>query len=252
MLIVTWLLSLPLLWKIVIPLLVLVSTVIIALWGGLTIQWGKKTIRLGTNRKGRSCMDCSRYVRITQTKVDRKICTIENKKLKDKMNYSEQRLLGLQSLIVQMYSQLVHSKGVSPGDLSGLPLDVKESQECNLFEARLGQLIHLIKDELRRSFKENGFHELSEIELSVYIQDQIKTILAMTDNYLGANYPRQMIISLDEVKDVLHSLRHDVRDAIEDTYRRAKEVEIESEHKITMLETEYETDITTFINAKQG
>jgi len=247
-----WLLSLPLAWKIATPLIVLVATVIVSLWGGLSFQWGKKTIRLGYKGKGNNCMDCSRYVRITQTKVNREIATLENKKLKDKMNYVEHKLLGLKSIIFQSFSKAMHAKGAYSDGLTGLSLDMKESQECNLFEARLGEIMQIMKDEIRRSFKENGFHEISEVEFSVYINGQTKTLSHMINSYLAANYPRQMILTLDEVQDLFEILHRDMEDIIEYVYRNAKEVELDTEQKISVLENQYELTIDNFATEKQG
>lgn len=242
--------SLPLVWKVIIPILILIALVLIAILGGMSIQWGSKTLlRLGKGRR-RSCMDCSRYVRITQTKTNQQISKIENKKLKDKMNYVEHKLLGLHNVIYRAFSKAVTDKGCSPTGVEGLRLDIKESQECNLFEARLTDVLRLMKDEIRRSFKENGFHELSTTEFNAYVKDQIEVLFTIFDQYMSANFPRQMILSLVDLKDVMSTLRSEIEDTIEEIYMRANELENDAERKILDIETDYETAIDNYINFK--
>lgn len=223
---------------------ILATCIIISIYGQAAIGWGKTKIGLGgakskiKYKQKRDCMDCLTILRGKAAKINRKIHSIENKILKDKMNHAEQKIVTIQRMIFTKYSKAVRDKDIGSED--------RESKECNLYHARMVIALGIIKDELRRSFKENGFHELSETELNVYIKDQTKMILGIYNEYMLANYPRQMVVSAEEAQEVIDDLAAEIREILDDLYRKAREIELDYNKDILQLEQVYEQDVDEF------
>lgn len=239
--IATW----PLWAQIISGLSILITSIIISIYGQAAIGWGKTKIGLGGSRskikykQKRDCMDCVTILRGKAAKINRKIHSIENKILKDKMNQAEQKIATFQRIVFTKYSKAVRDKGIGSED--------RQSKECNLYHARMAMALAIVKDELRRSFKENGFHELSETELNVYIRGQVEMIINIYQEYMVANYPRQMLVTMEEAQEVIHDLTAEIKDLFEELYRKAKEIEVDYNQDILELEQTYEHEVDEFV-----
>lgn len=96
----------------------------------------------------------------------------------------------------------------------------------------------LLKNELRRSFKENGFDNLSGHEFASFVKDKSKTLHAMLRQHLMDLYPpdeRKLFVSMEEIMDYLDKKESEYEDIIFEIFIEAKKFkrhEIETYKKI--------------------
>jgi hypothetical protein len=208
-----WLATLPLTWQITLPILVIVAIVIIALYGKVWFTMGKKTFGIGKggNRK-RDCMECSKFHRAEAAKVNRKIVRIESSIMKSKMNYVEQKLLDIKRTI---YTQF--SKDLKSAQTKGIESALRD------FSTRIDLILEKgVQNEIRRSIKENGFHERSGKDLNEYIKEQHNVILDIIEEGLLLYYDNELIVSISE------AISQDVAESVESIYRKSTEIEIKA------------------------
>lgn len=96
----------------------------------------------------------------------------------------------------------------------------------------------LIKDELRRSFKENGFDELNGAEFSNYVKDKHKIVMSMLKQHIINLYPpnnSNLIVSMDEIIKYIDGKNSYYEDLMFNIFTEAKQLKkngVEIENKI--------------------
>lgn len=225
-----WLGTLPLTWQVTLPILFMVFVVIIALYGKMWFTIGKNKIGIGKDGVGRrrSCVDCSKFHRAEAAKVNRKISILETGIIKKKMNFAEQKLIDLRHIIYTEYSNTIKEEPHTDASLIDLSTRVKLV------------VTNSIKNEIRRSIKENGFHEHEGQRFIQYAEQQSNTLIGILEEELMTYYDNDMIISLTL------KLKPSIMHIVYDIYNNAKNVEIESLEKISELESKYDEYIDTY------
>lgn len=237
-----WFQGLPWLWQIVIYFSTLIATVLVAIFGRLAYRNG--SLSLGFKRK-RSCGDCFMFIRNKIVQNEREIEKKESKILKDQMNFSAQKLIELQKLIMTWYSDKMRAKR-DPSK----PNTEDESIQYRMFYGiiRDAVTIGMAKDEFRRAFKENGFSSMGDKEFSDYIRDEIDTIINLIGQHITNMYPNatQMIVPLDEISN-LNPLKLKINDIIFEIFIKAKEIFIQTQSEIKELENDCNKELQEFI-----
>lgn len=230
-----WIITLPLFWQISLPILFMVLVTVIALYGKLWFSIGKNKIGIGgdkLNKKKRSCMDCSMFHRAAAAKTNRKIAQVESGITKNKMNYAEQKLLELKRTLYKEFSRKIKES------------DTSEEGMINLNDRIKLILNETIKDEVRRSFKENGFHEREGNKFTEYAENQTTTILDLFEEDFMVYYDNDMII------EILDSVKTDIYDTVYSIYDNAKNVELETLEKIKKIEVEHDATIDSYMGGE--
>ena len=161
-------------------LLIAILALVISKWEPIvkSIKWmlGKPS-----KPKKRTCGDCVLLLFGIREKYEYEIRRLETNLLRMQMKFSEQKIQEVIWFLSQSFSDDIRVLG------EGVEHEKKATQSSLYCEALKNGLLS-VKDELRRSFKENGFGQFSESEFGHYVKDKSKTMLTMVRSYLNQHY----------------------------------------------------------------
>ncbi len=231
-----WLVGLPTMWQIALPFSAMFFLVISTIWGNAAIKFGKKSIRFGKPR--RSCTKCRQLIMVKtlKYKTDREI--VRSAILRDQMNYAEMKIHEAYVLMCRSYRSTLMTFRKPTGTVN----KDREQKEYLLFQEAINNSFTLAKNEIRRSFKENGFCSMSPVEYTQYCKDKATALVAIGYEYLISRYPfERMIVPLQDKYDQLNIT--DVEAIVFDTMNRAKEIFMNAEKKLEKIDDVYDTDM---------
>lgn len=197
-----------------------------------------------TEEKTRTCSDCILYMNSLREDYEVEKNSIRDSILKNQMNYSEQKLIEVETLIYSKYLEQVSKLNLSYED---------ESKQTTIFYGLMKDSIRVTKDEIRRSFKENGFHQIGGTDFSNYVKSRMSTIKALIIQIYLNRYPsHSMIVSKDTIIPIITSSMHDIEDILFEIYTRAKEVRLSCEKKIEDIKNIFAKNMDTFLGERNG
>lgn len=163
----------------VIALLISLIILIILKWD--TISKPFKKIKNTSKSLKRTCGDCVLILFGIREKYDHKLRDFDNSLLRSQMKFAEQKIQEAIFFLSQSFMDDIRIYGKEAD------LEKKVTQSALYCEALKNSMIS-VKDEFRRSFKENGFNSFSEVEFSHYVKSKSKTLLTMVRLYLNQYY----------------------------------------------------------------
>ena len=113
----------------------------------------------------------------------------------------------------------------------------------------------LMKNEIRRSMKENGFCEWSGNEFAQYVKNQSKILLSILRNHFINLYPsddKRLQISMENILDYLEKQMPYIEDLIFEIYIEAKTLKTQDLEVLEEIDKKFEKEIDTFIKKKNG
>jgi len=252
-----WLGTLPIVWQVAVfgltALLVLITVIIVSIYGKAAIQWGKTQIGLGgtesnSDKKKRTCGDCILLTMGKRENLQSDLDMIQKNILKQQMNVAEQKLLECHVEILQTYRSTITSKR----DLKKEPDFIREDKEYKIYEGALSQSLYQVKDEIRRSFKENGFEELEQIQFLDYVKGRVQLLVGISTSYVDGKYPNEnMIVARVEWLHYIQDIYiHKIEAMCSELFQRAREIKIQSDKEVNSLKTKFKEDIDEFIGKK--
>lgn len=233
----TWLGGLPVGFQIVLPFVGMIIILLIAIFGNAVVKFGKKSIKLGKTDSN-NCSRCRQIVLIKtlKYKTDREM--LQQSILRDQMNYAEQKIheafLGLcRSFRETLVSFRKPEKKIDT---------VLEQKEYIIYQESLGNALNLIQNELRRSFKENGFCEMGPVEYTQYCKEKTKALVTIGREYLMGRYLfENMIIPIHYRFEQLNV--ENIETMAFSIFDRAKEVSIDVNAKIKQLDIIFDAEM---------
>lgn len=252
--------SLPSILSFALALIIILSIVIISLKGKLAAKVGKNEIDLGGGYMGdvpqdtqalfmppktgifhkRSCGDCVLILMSERERYEIESKKIVNKVLKTQMNFFEQKLTEIQSLLIDDFCDKL-------GAIPGASDDDKQIQ-YKLFYGLMRDLLISVKDEIRRAYKENGFAELSDIEFSSYVKDKVKKIVSIATQHYQNLYPiKGTLLSTAVILGLIETNTPDIQQILFDSFAYAKEAVIESDKEADRIKDNFSKWIDNFI-----
>lgn len=157
-------------------------------WGAIVdfIKWAAGKVP----RRVRSCGDCVLVLLGIREKYEYENRKLDIGLLRSQMTFFEQKVQELMFFLVQSFSE----------DLDKLDSDRSEHEklvQLDLYRECLRNSLFEVKDEIRRSFKENGFADTSETEFSAYVRSKTQSLVSIAREYLVHHYPTSgMIVGL--------------------------------------------------------
>lgn len=235
----TWLATLPLWAQISLPIIAMVLLVVIALYGNMAIQWGRKKIGFGRGKRGRSCKDCVLLILAKKATHNSKVEIKQDTILRDQMNFVEQKMQEIMFMFIDSYNEQQKEK-------DPIMDPVEKNKQITLYAEAFKNALEDIKNEIRRSFKENGFHELTASEFREYVKDKTKTLISIAKNYFINRYPHEgMAIKLSERFERIDQPK--IEDIVEEVFIKAKEIRINTDNEITALNEKFAEEMDNFI-----
>lgn len=227
-------------WQGLIIIFVVLVTILIGSFWKKIIAWiGNRLFRTA-----RSCGDCILILFGKEA-----VYTAERKKatshiLDTQMTFASQKLDSLYLDLITSYRKDI----VSHRDGKNVDQSL-ENKEYAWYKEALANAFDLIKKELRRSFKENGFHELSGKLFSEYVKNISSHLIDIGKAYMVDKYPSDMMVPLEERLDKLNESH--IEDIVFDVYTNAKEIRNEAEVKAKKLDDDFKTEINDFMKNKK-
>lgn len=245
-----WLVVLPWEAQVVIFIIMILSAVVISIWGTAAVKWGATTVGFGGKNKTtgrpklskRSCGDCVVIMMGTKDTCSLKIEQINKSILKNQMNIAEQKLIELQNLILQTYRTDLEKLRPSQSSVA------EEMKQFKLYQSVLSVSLTILKDDIRRCFKENGFEELDDSELKSYTKEKSKTLKTICLNHMSNQYPYEgMIVPWDNCVERTDELDKVIENIFSDMFIKAKELKLEANKNIKEITNDFKKEIDNLI-----
>jgi hypothetical protein len=235
----------------------IISIVIISLRGHFKAMFGKKTIELGgdsPNENGRdtsiiikrSCGDCILMLMGEREKYEMRINQEANKVLKTQMTFAEQKLLEMQSIFMRSIINAIHQHVEKT---SGA---IDEGIQYKLVYGLFRDATMSIKDELRRSFKDNGFYYLESLNFMDFINNKIANINSVLIQFIRNIFPdRSGVIQSNEIIEAIGKENDYFSKILRDIYSFAQSVKVESDSNIIGIKEEFRNWVDDFSKPKK-
>lgn len=231
--------------------LIIIALVIIALRGKIKAKFGNKTIDIGGTDEDdssitpppttaitqkRTCGDCVLLLMGQREKFEFKIRKETNKIMKTQMTFVEQKLIEIQTTLLDDMTEMIDKESID------------ESVQYKLLYGLLKDGLHKIKDEIRRSFKDNGFCEISVSEFSSYLKDRVQIIISMLIQYIRNMYPdRGGVLEASKIIEAIEKRNSFLSRLINDLYMYAREVRLETDKKVKEIQEQFAKWVDDFI-----
>lgn len=230
---------------IIIIIILVTLLVTLAMLGKVNLKIGKNIITFGKTAK-RSCGDCILLILGKRERLGSQKDFILNRILKEQMNFVEQKILEMQGVFLNSYRTQMHQ--LSDGEIP----ESEFNKQYRLYQGLMSTTMMAIKDEFRRSFKENGFEEMSGQEFTHFVKNKLGTIVSLGRDHLFNLYPYEsMIIPVEKRIEWLDSYLSRLEDVCFEIYVKAKEIKIEATKKVQSLDKEFSKEIDEFIQGNK-
>lgn len=175
-------------------IIVLIVMFLVSVFGNIGIDWKNKKFVFGSQRKTRtrSCNDCISILMAQRTNFETKYNFKRSSCLRQQMIFVEHKIVDIE----QITGYELHNR---------------------------------FKDEVRRSFKDNGFEEMNKTDFNNYIQERIETLTTQINN-----------------KD------EKIKIIIREIYENAKSVKSRINQEMTKLENEFDKFIEDFADTMKN
>ena len=249
--------SLPVVLSFTIILITIVSIVIIALIGRFKAKIGDKTVIIGDDKSDdtcdttmipkpihtvitakRGCGDCILVIMAEREKYELKFRGEKDRVLKTQMIFAEHKIIEIQTLLMRNMLEKISAAARS----------YDESVQYKLILGIIKDAFVTIKNELRRSFKDNGFHELSGSELSVYTKNETNSLINIIIQHVQNIYPdNDNILDISEIVKAILAIKPDIEPVVHDIYANAKNTQEDVGERIVDIQKQFCSWVDSFI-----
>jgi len=192
-------------------------------------------------QRKRRCIDCVGIIMSKREKMEielseytKKQAIIENSLLKKQMNFAEQKLSEIETMFLDFYNSKIFN---SVAD------NKTQTTQYRMFWGLIRDALYIrMKDEIRRSFKENGFYHKSGSEFQIYVREQHKNIFGILKQHVINLYPsniEDLVVNMNEIVKFIVSKKDRLEDIAFEIYTSAKEIKKKIEEDIKELEYKY-------------
>lgn len=272
----SYLQNLPVVLSFSLSVLIVLSIVLISLKGKAFVRWGKNLVGLGngseiapgtetgteTNTSGvpqettmikvppstgpirtpkRGCGDCILIIMGEREKYELNINKLNNRILKQQMNFVEQKLVEMQAMFISSFMEQLRL-------LNGRSSEDQYEVQYKLFYGLLKDCLLAIKDEFRRSMKENGFFEMESYEFDNYVKEKTKNATSIVVQHFRNLYPtRGIIVPVEKIVELTEKNSSSLQDNFLSIYVAAKQTIHECTSEMGQLEKQFSQWVDSFI-----
>lgn len=108
-----------------------------------------------------------------------------------------------------------------------------------------------MKDEIRRSFKENGFSEMSGNDFAQYVKNQNKVLMSILKDYFINLYPsdnRKLSVEMDHILNFIEKKQPHIEDIIFEVYIEAKRIKKQDDKDLLEIDKRFVKEIDKYVN----
>jgi len=201
-------------------------------------HWNKLVKRLRWNKR-RSCGDCAVILIGKIADVLKRKATISHSILDEQMTYTEHKL---EVIILDLLCSYKEDQTELRKALNVL----EENKEYLLYKEGIQNAFALIKKEIRRAFRENGFVDKTGKEFSDYVKNKCAELISIGKRYMMSSYPSDdMIVPIDYLFNSIDV--HKYEDITFEIFLNARDVRRIAEEKQKKIDVEFKKDIDNFI-----
>jgi len=132
--------------------------------------------------------------------------------------------------------------------------NLSKTFQYRMFWGLSNDVFHIqMKDEIRRSLKENGFDVLSGNDFSQYVKNQSKILIVMLKNHFINLYPpkdKRIIIQIEKILEFVDKKESKIEDIIFEIYIEAKKIKKQDVSAMEEIDKKFEEEIENFIKKK--
>lgn len=153
------------------------------------------------------------------------------------MNFFDEKLVEIRSLYIEEYARLLEKKTESH-------IDVRNHQEFRNYRMMVDLMLEDIKTKTyKKSIKQNHLADITMELWESFVEQKVNVTLAMIKDYFDNNYPDDMTITRREIDEANERVFDKCRSLFTLSYRRAREIAIETRTKIKYIEDEIEREV---------
>jgi NTP pyrophosphatase (non-canonical NTP hydrolase) len=261
-----------------------IAVVIISMKGKLIAKWGKNAIGIGTSddnkdntksykgtgngktagststsipidttigslppppgtvfvEKKRSCADCIEIILNKKDKYDFNKQIREDKILNYRMNYTEEKLIEIEKDLLDLFE-----KRIEKFSSTEYPNKIIEDK---MFYGLLKEALYEVKKEIRKSYKEDLFCELSDVDFITFIKDKTKVIETILLRHLRNVYPSNgTLVHIDTIISDIENNNDNLHDYIKDIFTYAKQATADNEKEMQQMKKDFKEWTKRFI-----
>lgn len=150
----------------------------------------------------------------------------EKLKIKNQMNYAEQKLEQIRTLIFRDYNIVAVEKGKHTLSLEN---------NARFFKLLLKDIQTSLRNLLRGSFIDNGFDSISERDFDIYCGEKFDFIKSQLLEMLSDGYTYEEYVTLEELKQICEKNEHKIEDMFKDIFSKAREIGIDTNLKVLQI-----------------
>lgn len=216
--------------------IVLLGLAIIARRGG-SISAGVNGIEVSAGKntpipRHAKCPGLRDVMRIMESagETDAKIAHIKITTIEEQMKYAEAVSIDVTRLLLESFSSLLHDR---------TPDEVVTHPEFTQFQATLRLVESILKDYMRKWFRENHYSEKSREEETAYTEQKVRAVIAITTESLNA-YWRGTIIPRSYLYKMNVSMEEVITTYITDIFRKAFSIARDGATEMVMIRSQHE------------
>ena len=176
-----------------------------------------------------------------QEKENLKIVSIRRRTLSNQMIATDQSIATDIFLLKQSFAVTALEKNKTLDE----PLDIERVKEQHLLYSELViNAFRRVSHEMRRMFKENGFHDLTGNEWEDYKKTKFENLEIINRNYIYEKYPDSMIIPLqDRLNYIDRHINADAYIRFSQSMNKARDIYVKGLSAIKMVKEEFKLEI---------
>lgn len=153
------------------------------------------------------------------------------------MNFVDEKIVEIRSMYVEEFAKLLKRNNESH-------VDVRNHQEFRNYKMMIDLMLEDIKQKtFKKSIKQNHLADITMDLWESFIDQKVSVTQAMIKDYFDNNYPDDMSIDRVDVDEANDRVFDKCRYLFTLSYRRAREIAIETRARVHYIEDEIEREI---------
>jgi uncharacterized coiled-coil protein SlyX len=171
------------------------------------------------------------------TEKQKTIYRTHTENMERQMNFFDEKLVEIRSMYIEEYARLLEKK-------TEKTTDVRNHQEFRNYRMMVDLMLDDIKTKTyKKSIKQNHLADITMELWESFVEQKVNVTLAMIKEFFDNNYPDDMTITRREIDDANERVFDKCRSLFTLSYRRAREIAIETRTKIKYIEDEIEREV---------
>ena len=153
------------------------------------------------------------------------------------MNFFDEKVVEIKSAYIEEFAKLLEKR-------TEKSVDVRNLQEFRTYRMMVDLMLEDIKlKTFKKSIKHNHLADITIDVWEAFIEQKVSVTLAMIKEYFDNNYPDDMSITRKEIDFANERVFDKCRALFTLSYRRARDIAIETRTKIKYIEDEIEREV---------